>query len=108
KLYFRSGGGCEGGMMISRRPNIRASTEKRPGPVPMMVTSIVIAKITAAFESNELGLDGGNKASATPAAPSAATTPANGVRKPTSSRPPVTRAARPRDHVANVEAGAPT
>lgn len=93
--------------MISRRPNTRASTEYRPGPVPIMVKSIVSAKMSAGFESNTFGAQTGSKESAAAAEPNAKSTPANGVRKPTKRRLANAKAAKPRAHVASVGPGSP-
>src|SRR5581483_4522856 len=71
RLPLWVGRGREGGMIISRRPKIRASTENRPGPVPAMVSSMVRAKIADGVESNTCAPEGGKEASAAPAPPSA-------------------------------------
>jgi hypothetical protein len=84
-----------GGIMISRRPNTRASTENRPGPSPIDVTSIVSAKISADFESKTFGVQVGSKESRTPTPPTPTRVPIIGVRKPKTSRHPAMMADKP-------------
>jgi len=91
--------------MISRRPNMRASTENAPGPSPMMVMSIVSPKITEILESKRLGVQTGSSDSPTAAAPIVTTPPIIGVRKPINSIPPATRADKPMNHVSDVALG---
>jgi len=92
-------------MMISRRPNTRASTENAPGPRHMMARSMVNPKTNEILESKRLGVQAGSNESATPTAPAATTAPASGVRKPIKSRTPAAKADRPMNHSAGAGSG---
>ena len=92
-----------GGIMISRRPNMRASSEYAPGPSPMMVRSMVRPNISDVLESKRVGAHTGTSENPRPTAPAAMTAPIIGVRKPIISKPPVTNADRPINKVADVE-----
>jgi hypothetical protein len=94
-------------MMISRRPNTRASTENAPGPTPIIVTSIVKPNMSEILESKRLGMHAGNSESPTPTAPAATTAQTIGVRKPIKSIHPTAKAARPMSKTAGVRLGSP-
>ncbi len=94
-------------MMISRRPNTRASTENAPGPSPMMATSIVKPKISAILVSKRFGEQAGSTENPTPTAPAATSNATTGVRKPIRSRAPATKAKAPMNHVAGAESDPP-
>jgi hypothetical protein len=95
-------------MMISRRPNTRASAENAPGPTAKIVTSIVKPNISEILESKRLGVHAGNSENPTPAAPAATTAQTIGVRKPIKSIPPTAKAVRPMSKAADVRLGSPT
>jgi hypothetical protein len=94
-------------MMISRRPNTRASAENAPGPTPIMVRSIVKPNMSEILESKRLGVHAGNSESPTPEAPAATIKQTTGVRKPIKSIPPAAKAARPMNKIAGVGFGSP-
>ena len=81
--------------MISRRPNIRASSEKAPGPSTTIPSSMATAKTIASLESNIVGVQGGSSENPRATVPRTATAPAIGVRKPISNNAPEARADKP-------------
>ena len=89
--------------MISRRPNMRASSENDPGANPMIVMSIVNPKMTEILDSKGLGVQVGSNESPVAAIPSATTPPTIGVRKPIRSIKPAASADKPMSHVAEGE-----
>jgi hypothetical protein len=90
-------------MMISRRPNTRASTENAPGPSPRIATSIVNPKMTEIFESKRSWGQAGSIENLTPAAPAATSHATSGVMKPTRSRTPAAMVNIPINDVADEE-----
>jgi hypothetical protein len=88
-----------GGMMISRRPKRRASTENAPGPRIMTARSIVMASITVTSEGNRVREQEGINENPTPAAHNPTTMPAKGVKKPTRSSEPAVKPAMPASQV---------
>jgi len=91
--------------MISRRPNMRASTEKRPGPTPRIPTSMAKAKTSAGGESNICAAGAGKTDNGTPIMFSPTSSMANGVKRPISRRPPAIRAKAPRAEIVSVPSG---
>jgi hypothetical protein len=90
-------------MIISRRPNKRASSEKAPGPRNTMATVMMPAKISDSFASNKFGAGVGRTDNATPTATTHASTPAMGVRNPASSDAPAASPNKPPNHIPSVE-----
>src|SRR5271165_927308 len=71
-----------GGIMISRRPNKRASTENAPGPRNAIAAKIAAPKKMDRRESNRAGVQDGSSVAPIAAAPKPIAAPAIGVRKP--------------------------
>lgn len=94
--------------MISRRPNTLASTEKRPGPAPIIARRMVNAKICAGNESNTIGVETGRTDREIPTTSNATIIPASGVKNPASNMHPAMSADRPITHDAGVASDAPT
>jgi len=94
-------------MMISRRPNRRASIENLPGPKSAMASSIVAARMIGSFASNKVGVVAGRSENPMTIEPRAARILATGVRNPTNNNTPVSRAAKPINQVPGVDDGAP-
>jgi hypothetical protein len=92
-------------MMISRRPNIRASTETAPGPSTTMASNMVTARTTGVRESNSVGEQAGSSEKPIAMAPVATTAPTIGVRKPITIRTPAASAAKPTNHAPGVGPG---
>ena len=88
-----------GGMIISRRPNRRASTENAPGPNRTTAALMAMAKTADSFASKRLGAVTGNRENVTATVPRLINAATNGVRSPTVSNPPLTIASK---HVAHV------
>jgi len=84
-------------MMISRRPNRRASTENAPGPRKTIAAAIMPAKISDSLASNKFAAAAGRTQNPALRAPRTTTPPAMGVANPTSSDPPATKPSRPSD-----------
>ena len=97
KDYFRIGD--IGGIMISRRPNTRASTENAPGPRKMMASSIIAPKTTGSIELNKFGVQVGSSENPIPIPPMPTVAPAIGVRRPSKSSTPAARAIEPSNPV---------
>lgn len=68
------------GMMISRRPNKRASRENAPGPRKASATAMLISNVIAARESSKLPVESRNSEDILPRLLRAANTPAGGVK----------------------------
>src|SRR5882762_1402679 len=68
------------GMVISRRPKRRASSENAPGPRQAIATAITVTSAVASLVSNKFGFGGGNHARAVPRLVRATRTALNGVR----------------------------
>ena len=85
--------------MISRRPNIRASTENAPGPRKMIASSMIAPKTIASIELNKFGVQTGNSEDPIPTAPMPTMVPAIGVSRPINSNPPAARANEPSNQV---------
>src|SRR6185369_15896008 len=77
-----------GGMMISRRPNRRASSEYAPGPVREMAALIMITKKIANLSSNKIAVGAGSQDRATPALHMPDRMLARRVRNPVSNETP--------------------
>jgi hypothetical protein len=82
---YNSGGRFILGMMISRRPKRRASSENAPGPRNAIAAAIITAKIADGLASNRFGVETGIRASAIPIVPSPTRALTIGVRNPISS-----------------------
>jgi hypothetical protein len=85
--------------MISRRPNIRASTENAPGPRKMIASSIVPHKTIGSIELNKFGVQTGNSEDPIPMALMPTMTPAIGVSSPINSNTPAARAIKQSNQV---------
>src|SRR5258707_15538273 len=83
------------GMMISRRPNRRASTDHAPGPKQTTAAATTAAKIVGNVPSNGFGAGGGNQERTAPIAPSPTTAPPRGVRNPRIREAPPDISSRP-------------
>ena len=68
------------GMVISRRPKRRASSENAPGPRQMIATAITVASAVASLVSNKFGFGAGNHERAVPRLVRATRTALNGVK----------------------------
>lgn len=90
---YRCGGR---GMMISRRPNRRASTDRAPGPRKTTATATSATKPWNSVPSRRLLAGVGITPRTRPRAPHAARAPASGVSRPSSRRMPAAIATRPR------------
>lgn len=75
-------------MIISLRPNSRASSDRAPGPRQIREIAITADKAAVMWASNELTLEPGNHAKTLLTAASAAKTATNRVNSPISSRTP--------------------
>jgi len=95
--YFRKGD--IGGMIISRRPNKRASTENAPGPSKIMATSIIAPKAIGSIELNKFGVQTGSSENPIPIAPMPTMAPAIGVSRPINSNTPAPNAIDPSNQV---------
>jgi len=85
-------------MMISRRPNSRASNENAPGPRNTIAAVMMPAKIAVSLASNRFGVGAAKNENPIPKAPKPTTTPATGVRNPMSNAPPANSPSRPPSH----------
>ena len=94
-------------MIISRRPNKRASTDRAPGPSSTIALATVITRIANNFASTRLGAGEGNHENRMPAQPNAAMALAAGVRNPSNSDAPQTIASKPATLVLNVGSAEP-
>ena len=88
--------------MISRLPNIRASTEKAPGPSPMIVNNIVKPKMSDVLESKRFVRQAGNSDKPAANVPGATTAATTGVSSPINKRPPAQKSASPSVHAVAV------
>src|SRR5580704_10694600 len=68
------------GIIISRRPNRRASSEYAPGPRQITAIAITVARAVENRVSNRFGFDAGIQESALPMLVTAATIPVRGVK----------------------------
>ena len=68
------------GIVISRRPKRRASSENAPGPRQTIATAITVASAVASLVSNKFGFGAGNHEMAVPRLVRATRTALNGVR----------------------------
>src|SRR5712692_9639185 len=82
------------GMLISRRPNSRASTESAPGPRRATAAATTTTNTAASFSFRRTGAPGPGRNSVRPRATRPARTP-NGVRNPISSETPLAVASSP-------------
>jgi len=74
-------GGAEApGMIISRRPNKRASSENAPGPRQTRAIAITVAKAAVGLASNNSRFGAGNHENALPTQNNPPNMPATGVR----------------------------
>lgn len=85
-------------MMISRRPNKRASREYPPGPSKTRAKLIVDMKIAGSTAANRFVLGLGSQAAAMATAPIAVRLPARGVKSPIRRKVPLANASRPTAH----------
>jgi len=83
------------GIMISRRPNRRASTEYAPGPNSTTVAATTATKIVVRVVCGCIGVGNGNHEKATLVAPNTTSPPATGVRKPAARDAPPIAASTP-------------
>jgi len=90
-------------MMISRRPNNRASTEYAPGPSRITACRIAIASIDDTTVWNKTGV--GTSASQTAAHSAAMAVPAYGVNSPADTSEPLTTLTAPAAKPATVAPG---
>jgi hypothetical protein len=88
--------------MISRCPNIRASSEKAPGPVRISATVTVSIKSSDRVVSNKLDEGVRNHEKATLKLHNPAALQASGVKSPIRIEAPLTTAATPTIHVQSV------
>jgi len=88
-------------MMISRRPNSRASMENAPGPSMTMASRIVVAKAISVLESKNGVAEAGSRSTQAPP-PNQVTAAAIGVRKPASRKAADTSADKPANQMAAV------
>lgn len=94
--YQPSGGRWEvRGMMISRRPKRRASTDKAPGPSNTMAPATTISRIADSLNSIRLWVGAGNHDMVMLAQPNAVKMAPMGVRNPSSSDAPLAIASKP-------------
>ena len=89
-------------MMISRRPNRRASSDRAPGPRKTMAMAITTTKTVGRFASNKFGVAAGNDEIDRITVANPTITPATGVRKPINSALPLAIASKLTVHVASV------
>ena len=82
-------------MIISRRPNSRASSDSAPGPRRTIAAAMVTIKIVVSLVSNKLAAGARNHDKVELRMPSATTTPAMGVRKPTARATPLASSSNP-------------
>lgn len=91
-----------GGMMISRRPNRRASSESAPGPSRTIAAAIMTRKMMDSVVSSKVGAVAGNHESAMPALPNPTRMLATGVRNPIRSEAPLVAVSNATTHVSGV------
>ena len=87
-----------GGMMTSRRPNRRESSEKAPGPRNPMATAIMTTKTVDSQDSDKIGVIPGNQESAMATLPSPTRRLTMGVNKPIRSKAPIATSSSPAAH----------
>jgi len=90
------------GMMISRRPNKRRSTETLPGPRKATATATITTRNAGSGVLNRFGVGGGNHKRAMPTVLSATRVLATGVRNPINNKTPLATIAKPMTHISNV------
>jgi hypothetical protein len=89
-------------MIISRRPNKRASNENAPGPRNTIAAVMIPAKIADSLASNRFGIGAGKTENPIPKAPKPTTRPATGVKSPMSNAPPAVSPSRAPSHMPGV------
>ena len=89
-------------MIISRRPNRRASSENAPGPSRTTDATIITTKTSDSLLSKTFGVGAGNQESVKPTPLNPTRRPATGVRNPTRSEALLATASKPIAHAANL------
>jgi hypothetical protein len=102
------GGRCVSGMMISRRPKSRASSENAPGPRKTRATTIAATSRDAILPPNPSGAIKGSQDRNIDVLPKAAKALAIGVIKPMRIQDPVTNKITPTSHISNFGVPWPT
>jgi len=90
------------GMMISRRPNRRASSENAPGPRQTIAIAIAAVRITASLVTNRFGAGSGNHGNKLATLISPPTKTARGVIYPIKAKAPLATVSRPTAHIARL------
>lgn len=88
------------GMIISRRPNRRESSEKAPGPSSMMAADIIITKKSDSLVSNEFKGSAGTHESPTLLSPTSRLAALD--RNPANSKAPLVTASNPTIHIPSI------
>ena len=94
-------GRCVCGMMISRLPNSRRSTDVFPGPRRDSAIATIITRIVGSGSWKRFGVGGGNQERPMPAVASATNTVATGVRNPIKTKTPLATIPRPTPQIPN-------
>ncbi len=88
-------------MIISRRPNMRQSTEKAPGPNKVMAAAMTTTRIAGSGVLKRFEVAGGTQDRAMAIVTNAISTPATGVRNPTKSKAPLAITINPAKDASN-------
>jgi hypothetical protein len=89
------------GIMISRRPNKRQSTERAPGPSNATAAAMMTTRTAGRGALNRFRVGGGNHERATPMVASATSAPARGVKNPMNSEIPLAVINEPANQISN-------
>lgn len=91
----------EWGMIISRRPNKRRSTERDPGPSKVIAAAMITTRNAGSGVLKRFDVAGGTHDRAMPIVASAINAPATGVRNPIKSDTPLAMTIKPATRASN-------